>query len=238
MKHLKRINEDWSDDYVYDFKDNGFDVEENGLVLKGQYKGQFVHTQVSSWFEEMLAQMGEEHKVLRTKTHFNELTGNASFEVEIKPALGEHSIEVEDNGAKYKFYLGVIRNFYWYSKNEVLGGIANGGLSIQGHLENGQERLLWIGKKETKSGQVSIMKNVFSIGGIKRVNGIIISTGNTITRGISVSEEDVKKIFDLVYSDKLVSLLIFGNPATKSVYSEMPADKKTLMDRVKHELLA
>jgi hypothetical protein len=148
MKNLKRINEDWSDDYVYDFKDNGFDVEENGLVLKGQYKGKFLITQVSSWFEEMLAQMGEEHKVLRTKTYFNELTGNASFEVEIKPALGEHSIEVEDNGAKYKFYLGVIRNFYWYSKNEVLGGIANGGLSIQGHLENGQERLLWIGKKE------------------------------------------------------------------------------------------
>ena len=26
MKYIKKINEGWSDDYVYDFKDHGFEI--------------------------------------------------------------------------------------------------------------------------------------------------------------------------------------------------------------------
>ena len=145
MKHLKKINEDWSDDYVYDFKDNGFDVEENGLVLKGQYKGQFVLTQVSSWFEEMLGQMGEEHKVLRTKTYFNELTGNASFEVEIK----QHTIEGDS------IEVSVGREMVKYFPKEVIAlyvsrldnsEIYLGNLTIEGALESGQKKSLKLGR--------------------------------------------------------------------------------------------
>ena len=50
MKSIKRINEDWSNDYTYDFTDAGFEVEENGLILTGKYKGQFLMTQLNDWY--------------------------------------------------------------------------------------------------------------------------------------------------------------------------------------------
>ncbi len=93
MKNLKRINEDWSNDYTYDFTDAGFEVEENGLILTGKYKGQFVMTQLNDWFAEMTAKMSDDHEVARTKTYFNQVTGNANFEVEITPKRN-FSIEI------------------------------------------------------------------------------------------------------------------------------------------------
>ena len=59
MKNIKRINEDWSNDYTYDFTDAGFEVEENGLILTGKYKGKFLMTQVNDWFAEMTAKMSD-----------------------------------------------------------------------------------------------------------------------------------------------------------------------------------
>ena len=40
------MNENWSQDFVTDFTDNGFDVDVNGYAINGQYKGKFVVTQV------------------------------------------------------------------------------------------------------------------------------------------------------------------------------------------------
>ena len=152
MKHLKKINEDWSDDYVYDFKDNGFDVEENGLVLKGQYKGQFVLTQVSSWFEEMLGQMGEEHKVLRTKTYFNELTGNASFEVEIKQQIiAGDSIEVSVGREMVKYFPKEVIALYVSRLDN--SEIYLGNLTMEGVLESGQKKSLRLGRYRNRVNQ-------------------------------------------------------------------------------------
>ena len=214
MKRIKKINEDWSNDYTYDFTDHGFEVEENGNLLTGKYKGQFIHSDISSWFEEMLAKLGDEQKVVRSKTYFNELTGNASFEVEIKPTLGEHSIEVEMDGTKHKFYLGKITRFNW---NDTTGGFY-----VTGNLESGQEKDLWIGK--SLRGRSGATKSVFHLG--------------NRTRGISVSKEDVKKVLDLIDSDDLLLRIYNNNLGNRYLkYSELHMIDKDRIDEIKIGLL-
>jgi hypothetical protein len=213
MKRIKKINEDWSRDYTYDFTDNGFEVAENGNLLAGKYKGQFVHSDISSWFEEMLAKLSDEQKVVRSKTYFNELTGNASFEVEIKPALGEHSIEVEMDDIKHKFYLDTITRFNW---NDPTGGFY-----VAGNLESGQKKELWIGK--SLRGRSGATKSVFHLG--------------NRTRGISVSKEDVKKVLDLIDSDDLF-LRLYNNLGHQDLkYSELDAINKDRIDQIRLGLL-
>jgi len=220
MKRIKKINEDWSSDYTYDFTDHGFEIEENGNLLTGKYKGQFVHSDISSWFEEMLAKLSDEKKVVRSKTYFNELTGNASFEVEVKPTLGEHSIDVEIDGTKHKFYLKIITSFNWLDSD--FGTKGTGGFYVSGNLENGQEKPLWIGKSFRGRAATGATKSVFHLG--------------NRTRGISVSKEDIKKVLDLVESDKLPILLHqFGNRHLK--YNELPAVEKNKMDLISIGLL-
>jgi len=204
MKNLKRINEDWSDDYVYDFKDNGFDVEENGLVLKGQYKGKFLITQVSSWFEEMLAQMGEEHKVLRTKTYFNELTGNANFEVEIKQQIiAGDSIEVSVGREKVKYFPKEVIALYVSRLDS--SEIYLGHLTIEGALESGQKKSLKLGRYRNRVNQTA--ESEFALG----------SRG----RGISVDKENIEKIFDMIENNRL-PIKYFG----KIFYSDIPEERR------------
>ena len=215
MKRIKKINEDWSSDYTYDFTDHGFEVREYGNLLTGKYKGQFVHSDISSWFEEMLAKLSDEQKVLRSKTYFNELTGNASFEVEIKPTLGEHSIDIEMDGVKHKFYLGTITSFNW---NDPTGGFY-----VSGNLESGQEKNLWIGK--SLRGRSGSTKSVFHLG--------------NRTRRISVSKEDVKKVLDLIDSDDL-PLRLYNNNNSGFIYpkySELQWMEKDRIDQIKLGLL-
>ena len=227
MKRIKKINEDWSNDYTYDFTDAGFEIEENGNLLTGKYKGQFVHSDISSWFEEMLAKLSDEQKVVRSKTYFNEITGNASFEVEIKPTLGEHSIEVEMDGTMHKFYLGIITHISWNPEMNRISSTGHvlGGLYLKGHLENGQERSLWIGQElTTRRRGGNTIKLVFNLG--------------NRTRGISVSKEDVKKVFDLIYSNILPFRNFWYNGLSSFKYNDIPTNQKVMMDRIKRELLA
>ena len=213
MKRIKKINEDWSSDYTYDFTDHGFEVAERGNLLTGKYKGQFVHSDISSWFEEMLAKLSDEKKVVRSKTYFNELTGNASFEVEIKPTLGEHSIEVEMDGTKHKFYPVTITSFNWLDPT--------GGFYVKGNLESGQERALWIGK--SLRGRSGATKSVFHLG--------------NRTRGISVSKEDIKKVLDLIDSDRLPLVIHTRIGSNNLKYSELDMVDKSRIDEMKIGLL-
>jgi len=209
MKHLKKINEDWSDDYVYDFKDNGFDVEENGLVLKGQYKGQFVLTQVSSWFEEMLGQMGEEHKVLRTKTYFNELTGNASFEVEIKQQIiAGDSIEVSVGREMVKYFPKEVVALYVSRLDN--SEIYLGNLTMEGVLESGQKKSLRLGRYRNRVNQNA--ENEFALG----------SRG----RGISLDNENIEKIFDMIENNRLPIKYFGWEDSRKIFYSDIPEERR------------
>ena len=77
MRFLKRINEGWSDDYVTDFSDNGFTIEETPSNIKGSIsKGKFLVTDLNNWFTEMTDKLSDNYKVLSTKTFFNQTTGN------------------------------------------------------------------------------------------------------------------------------------------------------------------
>jgi hypothetical protein len=187
MKHLKKLNEDWSNDYTYDFTDAGFEVEENGLILTGKYKGQFVMTQLNDWFAEMTAKMSDDHEVARTKTYFNQVTGNANFEVEIAPGRN-FSIEVQVGNEKVKYFPNVI-----YSSSVNTGiGTQIGYFNFKGSFENGQKKDLGIYKQHLRdrSGnqtEETVLK--FSLG----------SRGT----GISISKEEMSKLFNRIFSDEL-----------------------------------
>lgn len=213
MKRIKKINEDWSSDYTYDFTDHGFEIEENGNLLTGKYKGQFIHSDISSWFEEMLAKLSDEQKVVRSKTYFNELTGNASFEVEIKPTLGEHSIEVEMDGVKNKLYLKEISSITWNPNNE------QGGIYLHVNLENGKGSMLWVGIENR---------------GRRNNKKIVFHLGNR-TRGISIQKDDIIKLIELIYSDKIK----FKWYNLDSYYKNLPKDSgfKERIDNIKKTIL-
>lgn len=68
--------ENWSRDFVTDFTDNGFDVSEEGETIKGKYNGKFVITGISRWFDDMLAKIETEHKIVKAKSFFNNRTKN------------------------------------------------------------------------------------------------------------------------------------------------------------------
>ena len=182
MKHLKRINEDWSDDFVYDFKDNGFQIEEKGKILTGQYKGKFLITQVSSWFAEMVAKMEDEYKIIRAKNYFNEVTGNANFEIEVIENQTE-SIEVTVSGEKVEYFPSKVDNFSNYYGGSV-------SISISGTLKNGKKKTL----------------GAIAGAGNPKINRF--NFGNKGT-GISVDSENMAKLFAIIESDT-ISIFING----------------------------
>jgi hypothetical protein len=195
MKFLKRIDESWSADYTYDFTDNGFEVEETGNTIKGKYKGKFLITQVSSWFAEMVAKMESDHRILNAKTYNNEVTGNASFEVEIAEEVND-AIEVAVGTEKVKFFPISTTHI-----TQMLFS-STGTIEIIGALENGQKKLLRIYRSmpigSTKAdAQKSKATNGFSFG--------------SRSRGISVDNENIKKIFDIIEAGQIINYCHFSD---------------------------
>jgi hypothetical protein len=147
MKNIKLFNESWSDDYTYDFTDKGFEIDQSSNVIKGTYKGKFIQTELTDNFAEMIMRLSDNYYVLRTKTYFNQTTGNASFEVEVSDKFKEVSdyflINLSSD-EQIKFYPSrvnsIIRNI----------GINIGMVKeylimyVQGRLESGQEREIGI----------------------------------------------------------------------------------------------
>jgi len=217
MKNLKKLNEDWSEDYTYDFTDAGFEVEENGLILTGKYKGQFVMTQLNDWFAEMTAKMSDDHEVARTKTYFNQVTGNASFEVEIAPGRN-FSIEVQVGSEKVEYFPLSIYTYLLFNSrfdpSKCLGHIW-----FKGSFKNGQKKELGIQRehlRDRSGNQIEDTKLQISLG----------SRG----RGISISKEELSKLFDKIFSNELKFVEThFEN--TPKAFSEFPQNEQERMRR-------
>ena len=218
MKNLKRINEDWSNDYTYDFTDAGFEVEENGLILTGKYKGQFVMTQINDWFGEMIAKMSDDIEVARTKTYFNQVTGNANFEVEITPKRN-FSIEIQVGNEKVEYFpLSIYSNNLVDSRfnpSKCLGSIW-----FKGSFKNGQKKELGIHRehlRDRSGNQIEDTKLGINLG----------SRG----RGISISKEELSKLFDKIFSNELK----FVNVESKT-FSEFSQNEQERMRRFKNQV--
>ncbi len=163
-----KTNEGWSDDYTTDFTDNGFELSEYPSLIKGSYKGNFVISDVNDWFSEMIGKLTTEYRVLRTKTFFNQITGNANFEVEVTEQESE-SINVISGNNVIEYLPST-----WSSFD---GGIYLA-LYVVGRLKSGQKRELNIFCNKTK-------------------DSIEFYLGQKRT-GISVDKENLKKLFDLI----------------------------------------
>lgn len=223
MKRIKKINEDWSSDYTYDFTDHGFEVEENGNILTGKYKGQFVMKQLNDWFAEMTAKMSDDHDVARAKTYFNQVTGNANFEVEIAPGRN-FSIEVQVGNETVEYFPSHI-----YSNNlfdsRINPSKCIGSIWFKGSFKNGQKKELGIHREHLRDragNQIEDTKLQINLG----------SRG----RGISISKEELSKLFGKIFSNdlKFHTSIAAGSMA----FSELTQNGQERMRRFKNQVVS
>jgi hypothetical protein len=83
MGYLRKYNESWSDEYILDFQDHGFEIEELAQKIKGKYNGKFVISDLNTWYAELIDRLNSNWEVTQSKHSFNTVSGKASFEVEI-----------------------------------------------------------------------------------------------------------------------------------------------------------
>jgi hypothetical protein len=220
MKRIKKINEDWSNDYTYDFTDAGFEVEENGLILTGKYKGKFLMTQVNDWFAEMTAKMSDDHEVARTKTYFNQVTGNANFEVEIAPGRN-FSIEVQVGNETVEYFpLSIYSNNLFDSR--VNSSKCVGSMWFKGSFKNGQKKELGIHREHLRDRSGNQIEDTKL--------GIILGTRG---RGISISKEELSKLFDNIFSNELKFVDI-----ESKTFSELSQNEQERMRRFKNQVIS
>ena len=186
MKYLKRINEGWSDDYVTDFSDNGFTIEETPSNIKGSIsKGKFLVTDLNNWFTEMTDKLSDNYKVLSAKTFFNQTTGNANFEVVITET-GLESIYINVDGTDIEFIPKTILYISHYSyENRHRVPLQEGNISIKGRLSTGLNKTISISIK---------WKDDFK--------EISFSLSNK-SRGVTMTKENMEKIFTLFDSGQV-----------------------------------
>jgi len=182
MKNIKLFNESWSDDYTYDFTDKGFEIDQSSNVIKGTYKGKFIQTELTDNFAEMIMRLSDNYYVLRTKTYFNQTTGNASFEVEVSDKFKEVSdyfLINLSNDEQIKFY-----------PSRVNGIIINLGVKeylimyLQGRLESGQER------------EIGILLNEKG----DKIKALIRGYSGKIPK---IDKENITKLFSIIDSGKI-----------------------------------
>ena len=187
-----RMFENWSQDFVTDFTDNGFDVDVNEYTINGQYKGKFVVTQVSRWFDDMLGKIDTEYNIMRTKTFFNSVTGNANFEVVVAPPTSGNSTEFMLDGVKHEFYIKYVRCF---------GNGPEMGLVFVGNRGDGDSGTIYISVVESP---------------VKKTKKIRFGYNNR-TKNVLVSKDEVVKLLELIISDKLE----VGDYGERKKYSEL-----------------
>jgi hypothetical protein len=186
MRFLKRINEGWSDDYVTDFSDNGFTIEETPSNIKGSIsKGKFLVTDLNNWFTEMTDKLSDNYKVLSAKTFFNQTTGNANFEVVVSET-GLESIYINVDGTDIEFIPKTILYISHYSyENRHRVPLQEGNISIKGRLSTGLNKTISISIK---------WKDDFK--------EISFSLSNK-SRGVTMTKENMEKIFTLFDSGQV-----------------------------------
>ena len=193
MKWIKKINEGWSDDYVYDFKDHGFEIVDSewqdGQSIKkvsGSYNGKFVITDVNDWFTEMMYRLDAQYHILKSKTFFNTTTNNASFEIDLtdKFLQGENYIDIQlskGSLSSVRFYINAARALG--SNDRHFDESTKFIINFRGIEENGR-------------------RNVLSFN-ISKKGKLYINFNNYNTKGIKVDKENLKKLIGFIEDNKI-----------------------------------
>lgn len=70
MDYIK-LFESWSDEYILDFTDAGFKVEEVGDKLIGEFNGNFVITDINVWYGDLIDRLDYKYKVTSSNLSFS-----------------------------------------------------------------------------------------------------------------------------------------------------------------------
>lgn len=187
MKRIKsyRLLESWSDDYTLDFTDRGFKIDQVSNIITGTYKGKYILTELNDEFAEMIGRLSDNYYILRTKTYFNQTTGNASFEVEVSDKFKESDYILINlsNDNQIKFYPerlnGVnIQNIRKFVTKEYLV------MYLQGRLESGQER------------EISILLN-------DRGDKVKSFVRGYNSKNPKIDKENINKLFSIIDDGKI-----------------------------------
>jgi hypothetical protein len=226
MKYLK-LFEGWSDQYLHDFTDEDkFTIEEDGKKVKGEYKGQFDTEDMVNSFADVVSKMSADYRILRAQSFFNQVTGNAKFEIEVLNYEGElEHIEIDVSGQKVKWIPEKIthiynRGFRLIDNNGITTEtfVMLAGLNIDGRLENGSKKAICL--FFSPSDDIRVGPNEFTE---------IPTTKDKITigymlgqraRGISINSENFKKLLQLITENK-VNLGMYSNPPYQADVQKM-----------------
>lgn len=212
MKNLK-LFEAWSEDYTLDFSDHGFELSEVGQRLNGRYKGNFLISDLNTWYAELIDRLNGEWEVTQSNHNFNSTTGNATFQIEIMDKESG-SISVMDNGKEvevfpysvpyFSRYRHIIRNDmqkvkelykeYLLSNNldPEINYFDNITLTVKSKDSTGKSKEIYIGYYATMDSVLKNPKNPYTF---------VFSLGRK-SRGISMSKEQIEKLLN--YCDKSI----------------------------------
>jgi hypothetical protein len=191
MKYLK-LFEGWSDQYLHDFTDEEkFTVEEDGKKVKGEYKGSFDTVDMTNLFADAVSKISSDYKILKAQSFFNQVTGNAKFEIEVQNYEGEF-IEIETPGGKLKWTPEKVVNLWSEIRTRVCQWI-----HIEGRLENGAKRTVMISfhRGDTQSPNLQYATTTDNL-------KMKVTIGGRY-RGVSIDKENISKLIEIIRENKI-----------------------------------
>jgi hypothetical protein len=216
MKYLK-LFEGWSDQYLHDFTDEEkFTIEEDGMKVKGKYKGAFDTSDMTNLFADAVSKMSSDYRILKAQSFFNQVTGNAKFEIEVHNFEDElEFIEIDVSGQKVKWIPMELTNIYIskYNTDEPFQILRQ--FTISGRLENGSKKNLEVWFEPTKIKKLPNWdgRHGFGIEGkkpTKKEEFKITYRFGQRTNSVSITPENWTKLVKLLTENK-INLGIYAN---------------------------
>jgi hypothetical protein len=199
MKHLK-LFESWSEEFLYDFTDDkNFTIEEDGKKVKGEFRGSFDVVDMSTTFTDVVSKMSTEYKILKAQSFFNQVTGNAKFEIEVQDKEGEF-IEITVGETKVKWSPEMVVNLWSQTRTRICQYI-----NIEGRLENGAKRTVLISFHRGDT-QAPNLQYATTTDNLK----MKVTIGGRY-RGVSIDKENVSKLVKIISE----------NPSKQSIWGDM-----------------
>ena len=188
MKYLK-LFEGWSDQYLLDFSDEEkFTIEEDGKKVKGEYRGPFDTVDMTNSFADAVSKISSDYKILKAQSFFNQVTGNAKFEIEVQNYEGEF-IEIDTPAGKVKFMPERIVNIWSNIRERVCHYF-----HIEGRLENGTKKTVYF---DFYNGD-NVQYRARTLDDIK----MKVTIGNKY-RGVSIDKENMSKLLEMIAENKI-----------------------------------
>ncbi len=194
MKYLK-LFEGWSEQYLHDLTDEEkFTIEEDGKKVKGEYRGAFDTADMTNLFADTVSKISSDYKILKVQSFFNQVTGNAKFEIEVQNYEGEF-IEIDTPSGKVKFTPEKISNL-WANTRESICHYFH----IEGRLENGTKKTVYIDFYNVVNDRDGDEQHIRP----RTLDNIKMKvTFGRKHRGISIDKENVSKLLEIITENKI-----------------------------------